>query len=187
MEKILLAGAGGFGRVVLEHASKAFDCAFVDDGSCIGTVVNGCSVIGRVSDLEKLHNEYDKLVVTIGNNQLRERIYHVASKIGYNFPNIIADSAYISPFAEIGWGCVMLNNVVVQNNAKVGNVVILNPGVEIHHDSKIGNNVLIYTNSVVRTLAVVGDRAHLGSTLTISNEVCIPEDTIVKDGVTISK
>ena len=31
-EKLLLVGAGGFGRVVLEHAQKHFDCAFVDDG-----------------------------------------------------------------------------------------------------------------------------------------------------------
>lgn len=187
MEKILLVGAGGFGRVVLEHASKIYDCAFVDDGIRIGTVVNGCIVVGKISDLEKLHSKYDKLVVTIGNNQLREHIYQVAYKIGYSFPNIFADSAYISPYAKIGWGCVFLNNVVIQNNTELGNGVMLNPGVEIHHDSTIGNCVLIYTNSVVRTLAIVGDRAHIGSTLTISNGVHIMEDEIIKDGETVIK
>ena len=61
---------------------------------------------------------------------------------------------------------MILNNVIFQNNAKVGNGVILNASVEIHHDSVVGNNVLIYKNTVVRSLAKVGDRAHLGSTLT---------------------
>ena len=35
--KLLIVGAGGFGRVTLEHASRQFDCAFVDDGQAVGT------------------------------------------------------------------------------------------------------------------------------------------------------
>ena len=185
MEKLLLVGAGGFGRVVLEHASQNYDCFFVDDADV--DEVDGTPVIGKINDLDQLFEEYKKLIVTIGNNQLREKIYIQAGDIGYTFPNIIVSSAYISPRACVGAGSVILNNVVIQNNAKVGNGVILNPGVEIHHDSEIGNNVLIYTNSVIRSLAKIGDRAHIGSTLTISNEVIVPEDTIVRDGETIRK
>lgn len=185
MEKILLVGAGGFGRVVLEHASQEYDCAFVDDADTYE--VNGTPVVGRIADIEKLYGEYRKLIVTIGNNKLREKIYRDAEEIGYEFPNIIVSLAYISPYAKIGRGCVILNNVVIQNNAKVGNGVILNPGVEIHHDSVIGDNVLIYTNTVVRSLARVGNRVYLGSTLTISNKVIIPDDSKIEDGVTVRK
>ena len=39
--KLLIVGAGGFGRVTLEHASRQFDCAFVDDGWATGAVVDG--------------------------------------------------------------------------------------------------------------------------------------------------
>lgn len=183
MEKLLLVGAGGFGRVVLEHASLKYDCAFVDDTNI--SEVDGAPVIGKINDIEQLFGEYKHLVVTIGNNQLREKIYMCAGERGYTFPNIIVPSAYISPKAQVGFGCVILNNVVIQNNAKVGNGVLLNPGVEIHHDSVVGNNVLIYTNSVIRSLAKVGDRAHIGSTLTIGNEVVIKEDVVVEDGNSI--
>lgn len=187
LERLLLVGAGGFGRVVLEHASQKYECAFVDDGWAIGTDINGCRVIGRLNDIQDLYEQYKLLIVTIGNNKLREKVYRDAESIGYRFPNIIAASAYISPYAHVGSGCVILNNVVVQNNAKIGNGVILNPGVEIHHDSVIGNNVLIYTNSVVRTFAKVGDRARLGSTLTIRNECTIPEDCVIEDGEIVRK
>lgn len=187
MERLLLVGAGGFGRVVLEHARQEYECAFLDDGPEIGTEINGCEVIGKLADIGKLYGEYRCLLVSIGNNKLRERIYREAAGIGYIFPNIIASTAYISPYAAIGSGCVILNHAVVQNNSKIGDGVILNPGVEIHHDSEVGNYVLIYTNSVVRTFAKVGDRAHIGSTLTISNGVVVPEDTKIEDGETLRK
>ena len=53
--KLLIVGAGGFGRVTLEHASRHFDCAFVDDGQAVGTVVDGVKVVGGSSDLQRLH------------------------------------------------------------------------------------------------------------------------------------
>lgn len=35
LEKLLLVGTGGFGRVVLEHAGTKYECVFVDDGKII--------------------------------------------------------------------------------------------------------------------------------------------------------
>ena len=52
--KLLIVGAGGFGRVTLEHASRQFDCAFVDDGQAVGTVFDGVEVVGDSSDLQRL-------------------------------------------------------------------------------------------------------------------------------------
>lgn len=182
MEKLLLVGAGGFGRVVLEHAIQTYDCAFLDDGPEIGTFVDDVPVIGKTADMELLFPEYKLLLVTIGNNALREKLYKEAESIGYMFPNVIHPSAYISPHALIGTGCVILNNAVVQNNARIGNGTILNPGVEAHHDSSIGNYCLIYTNSVIRSLTSVGDRVRVGSTATIATSMTIPDDTVIPDG-----
>lgn len=185
MEKLLLVGAGGFGRVVLEHASMLYECAFLDDGNM--SAVDGISVIGNTNDMESLYGEYKLLLVTIGNNKLRERLYQEATSIGYTFPNIIHTSAYISPHARIGQGCVILNNAVIQNNARCGNGCILNPGVELHHDSSIGNYCLIYTNSVVRSLTTVGDRVWVGSSATIATGAIVPEDSSIEDGSVVPK
>ena len=180
-----MVGAGGFGRVVLEHALKEYDCAFLDDGDA--TVIDGVPVIGKTADLEKLFPEFAFLIVTIGKNMLREKLYRKALQIGYAFPNIIVPSAYISPRARLGNGVIILNNAVVQNNAKIGDGCILNPGVEAHHDSVIGNYCLIYTNSVVRSLAHVGDRVRIGSTVTVSTGASVPDDSVVPDGSVIQK
>lgn len=184
-EKLLLVGAGGFGRVVLEHAIKEYDCAFVDDGVDVGTIVQTVPVIGKLSDIELLFRDYKKLIVVIGNNSLRERVYKEAADIGYEFPNIIVPSAYLSPYATIGSGCVILNNAVVQNGAVLGDGVILNPGAEAHHDSCIGNNVLIYANTVIRSLTHVGDRAWIGCNVSIGTGVTVPMDARVEDGTVV--
>lgn len=181
-EKLLLLGAGGFGRVVLEHAEKEYDCFFLDDGIKTGTVINGVPVIGKIRDMEKFFPAYKLLLVTIGNNKLRQVLYDKALIIGYTFPNIIVSSAYVSPYAILGTGIIVLNNVVIQNNAVIGNGTILNPGVEAHQDSIIGNCCLIYSNSVVRSLANVGNRVYIGSTSTILTGTTVPVDTIINDG-----
>ena len=183
-EKLLLVGAGGFGRVVLEHASSIYDCAFLDDGE--QTVVDGVPVIGKTAEMASFYPEYKRLLVTIGNNKLRERLYKEAATIGFTFPNIIHASAYVSPHAHIGSGCVILNNAVVQNNARCGDGCILNPGVELHHDSTIGSYCLIYTNSVVRSLTDVGDRVWMGSNATVSTSAMVSSDSRIEDGAVIN-
>lgn len=182
MQKLLLIGAGGFGRVVLEHVSSLYECAFLDDGFEIGTVVDCAPVIGKTKEMVSLYPEYKLLLVTIGNNSLREKLYQQAAIIGYQFPNVINPTAYVSPHATLGSGCVILNNAVIQNNAKCGDGCILNPGVELHHDSSIGNYCLIYTNSVVRSLTYVGDRVWIGSNVTVSTSASVPDDGRVEDG-----
>lgn len=180
MEKLLLVGAGGFGRVVLEHACALYDCAFLDDG---GTkTVDGVPVIGKTDEMVCFFPEYKFLLVTIGNNKLRQSLYERAAAIGYRFPNIIHPSAYVSTHAHIGSGCIILNNAVVQNNAFCGDGCILNPGVELHHDSTIGSYCLIYTNSVIRSLTHVGDRVWIGSNATVSTSALLPDDVVIEDG-----
>lgn len=181
-EKMLLVGAGGFGKVVLEHALLEYDCAFIDDAYKPGEKVCNVPVIGKINEIGNFRNEYPLLVVAIGNNSLREKIYQDAEKFGFTFPNIICRSVYISPYAQIGRGCVFLNNVVIQNGSSVGDGVLLNPGVEIHHGSVVDDFSLIYTNSVIRTNAKVGKKVKIGSNVTISNDVAISDNKEILNG-----
>ena len=185
-DKLLLVGAGGLGRVTLEHAMGKYQCLFVDDSYPVGMEICGAPVVGAIADLPALRKEYQLLVVTIGNNALREKLYAQADALDYEFPNILARTAYVSPFAQLGWGCILLNNAVVQNGVQVGNGSILNVGAEAHHDCTIDDFTLIYTNSVIRTGATVGKWAKIGSTVTVSNFAAVPEDAVVPDGSVVT-
>ena len=180
-EKLLLVGAGGFGRMVAEQAMLQYDCAFVDDGQAVGSKICDIPVVGGIADLGQLRKEYGLLVVGIGNNQFRARVYEKAKEFGYVFPNVIAPSAYISPYAKIGCGCVVLQNACIQNGVAVGNGVLLNAGTEVHCDAAVRNYALVYTNSVVRTGAKVGSYARIGSNCTICNNAIVPDGADIPD------
>ena len=180
-EKLLLVGAGGFGRMVAEQAMLQYDCAFVDDGQPVGIEICCIPVVGGLANLPELRKEYDLLVVGIGNNQFRAQVYEKAEALDYTFPNIVAPSAYISPYSEMGCGCVVLQNACVQNGASVGNGVLLNAGTEIHCDATVGNYALIYTNSVIRTGATVGSLTRIGSNVTVCNHAAVPDGADIPD------
>ena len=67
-KKLLLVGAGGFGRMAAEQAMIQYDCAFVDDGQDVDTEICAIPVVGGLSDLPELRKNYDLLVVGIGSN-----------------------------------------------------------------------------------------------------------------------
>ena len=113
-EKLLLVGAGGFGRMVAEQAMLQYDCAFVDDGQPVGTEICGIPVVGGLPNLQELRKDYGLLWVCIGSNQFRAQVYEKAKALGYAFPNIIASSAYISPYTKLGCGCVVLQNACIR-------------------------------------------------------------------------
>ena len=50
-KKLLLVGAGGFGRMVAELAMLQYECAFVDDGQAVGTEICGIPVVGGLANL----------------------------------------------------------------------------------------------------------------------------------------
>lgn len=162
-------------------ARQNYDCAFVDDGIDIGTVICVIPVVGHTPDLQELFTEYQNLAIAIGNSTVRERIYDIEKSTGYHFPNPTGQIVYISLYAKMGWGCVLLNNAVVQNGSIVGNGVLLNPGVGIHHDCTVRDYDLIYTNSVVRTYTKVGKYVRIGSNVIICNNAVVQDGTDIPD------
>ena len=73
----------------MDYIRETYDCAFVDDGFEVGTVICDIPVAGHISDLEKLYESYHLLVVAIGNNKLRQHIYQQAMEIGYSYKFIL--------------------------------------------------------------------------------------------------
>jgi len=115
-EKLLLVGAGGFGRMVAEQAMLQYDCAFVDDGQPVGTEICGIPVVGSLADLPELRKEYGLLVVGIGNNQFRAQVYEKAKLLALLFPISLLPapiSVRIPRWDAVVWCCKTLASRMV--------------------------------------------------------------------------
>ena len=96
------------------------------------------------------------------------------------FPNVMSDSANISPLASYGLGNVFLWNTLVRANAQIGNFNLLNAASIVHHDVELGfNNVLLpqsqilgdskmEDNNLLASSAVVVTKIKMGSHNTVS-------------------
>lgn len=182
MDKLLIIGAGGLGRMTMEAASNQYQCYFVDDGFQVNDEICGIKVVGKIDDLKQLKDRFNNAIVAIGNNQFREKLSNSLIEYGYNLPNIFNSTAYISNFATFGYGCIVLSNASIQNGAKIGNGVVITANVEIHHDSKVNDYALIYSNSTIRTYAEIGKRVKIGSNVSISNSVIVADDSAIENG-----
>lgn len=182
MNKLLIVGAGGLGRMVLESASEYYDCYFIDDNYEIGSIICDTEVVGKIKDIQHLKNSFDYLIVAIGNNVFREELTNNALSYGYKVPNIFNHTAYISKYAKFGYGCIVLSNASIQNGACLGNGVVITANVEVHHDAEIFDFALVYSNSTIRTYAKIGQRTKIGSNVTIKNNTIIEPDSIIEDG-----
>ncbi|SDK54240.1 sugar O-acyltransferase, sialic acid O-acetyltransferase NeuD family [Maridesulfovibrio ferrireducens] len=169
MKKIIIIGAGGHGQVVADALllmKEAEPVAFLDENpALIGTEVLGIPVPGGNSYLSKI--EHDGVVLALGNNALRKRIFEELTKAGENLFTVIHPSAIISPSVKIGAGCMILAGAVINTGAE------------------IKDNTIINTNSTIEHHNMIGPHAHIAPGSTLGGEVTVGEESMVGIGATV--
>ena len=89
-------------------------------------------------------------IVALGNNATRMMYHEELKRCGYNIPVLIHPTAYVSPTAEIGLGCIIRAKAVVSRDVKLGEATILNVGALVDHHVEIGNGCHILMGAIVR-------------------------------------
>ncbi|MGL5624907.1 acetyltransferase [Cetobacterium sp.] len=172
MEKVIIIGAGGHGRVVIDTVFSNPNLeviGFLDDSDIESFL--GISKLGKILDIEKF-KEF-KFHIAIGNNSLRKEL---GEKVGVkNLVTIIHPTAYICRDVKIGKGCFIGTNVVINSKSKLGNNIIVNTGSIIEHDCILEN----YSHLSYGVL--------LGSGVTIKEKAYIEMGEIVKRGLIVER
>ena len=155
----------------------------------VGKRVLSTKVIGTDDDIPTFVDKAD-FVVTVGfikNPTIRIKLYNKIKEAGGKLATIIASTAYVSRYAEIGEGTVVLHQAFVNAGARVGKNVILNTATNIEHDAVIGDHSHISTGTMVNGECVVGERCFIGSQSVLANCITIGNDIIVGAGSFIRK
>ena len=159
--KLLILGAGGQGHVVKEssEATNIYETiSFLDDDEAKKEIT-----IGKLSDCEKLRQEYSCAFAAFGNHELRIKWLEKLKVLGYAIPVIIHPSAYVSPSAKIGSGTFVGAKCVVNTSSVVGCSCILSVGSIIDHNSKIGDGCHIECCAIIKSNSSVPDNTYIDS------------------------
>lgn len=179
MNRLIIVGAGGHGKVLADNALKNgyTDISFIDDNlkdECLGF-----PVIGAVSEAESFNDGKTDFVIGIGNNGTRKSI---AEKFDVNWVTLIHPSAQIAVNVTIGKGTVVMAGAVVNVCAAVGKHCIINSNAVVEHDNVIGDYVHISPGVALGGTVSIGDCTHIGIGATVINNVSVCRDCIVGAG-----
>jgi sugar O-acyltransferase (sialic acid O-acetyltransferase NeuD family) len=179
MMRVLILGAGGHAQVVADillraqqTGASAYPIGFLDDNpALIGTTIMGLPVLGTIAQLDKI--EHDAVIVAIGDNRTRARLFELVRARGENIANAIHPTAVLTTDVHLGHGVMICAGVVVNTGTVIGDNVILNTGCTVDHHNHIGNH------------AHIAPGVHLGGNVTIGEgalvgigAVVIPQRTI---------
>lgn len=142
--KIIVMGASGHGQVVADVLfqmwTKGREMEIVgfldDDASLTGTRVMGLNVLGKLADLPAM--PHDCIILGIGDNAVRARLYAELTGAGKRFVTAIHPSAVLAPDVVVSQGAVLCAGTVINTGGRVGENAILNTCASVDHHSVLG-------------------------------------------------
>lgn len=181
MERVIIIGAGGHGRVIAEAIISIGNhiVGFLDDN--ISGDVMGIPVIGKTENA----CQYDKectFVIGIGDNHTRRVL---AEKHTLKWHTVIHPSASIARDVIIGAGSVILRGVCINSSTKIGNHCIVNTGAIIEHDNVISDYVHVSPNATLCGTVNIGEETHIGAGAVIKNNLHITRQCIIGLGAVV--
>ena len=144
MSKLLILGAGQYGKVAYEiaKAMERFErISFLDDNSSVA--------IGKLNDFDKYIGEYNSAVVALGNVEMRLKVIEQLENAGYDIPVLISPRAYVAPSAVIGKGSFVEPMTVVHTEAVIGIGCIISAGAVVNHNAIVGDGCHIDCGSII--------------------------------------
>lgn len=189
---LILIGGGGHCKSVIEVAESAgYEIkGILDMPDEVGKeVLPGHKVIGTDDEIPQYVEECD-FVITVGfikNPALRIKLYNKVKVAGGRLATIIASSAYVSKYAELGEGTIIMHHAFVNAGAKIGDNCIINTFVNIEHDAEVGNQCHISTGTMVNGECKIGENCFIGSQSVCANCIEIASDIIVGAGSVVRK
>ncbi len=190
--KIVIFGAGGHGRVVLDivKQSQQYEIAgFLDSNKTLhGKIIDGLPVLGDISILSSLYKESIKgAIIAIGDNRVRKEFANMVKENAFCLINAIHPNSSIAQNARIGEGVVIAAGSIICTHAQIGNNVIINTGAIIEHECAIGDNVHIAPGVRIAGGTLVGDGTYIGIGSTIVQYLKIGRNSVIGAGAVVTE
>lgn len=191
MKNLLIIGAGGCGREVLQWAKDINKViprwnikGFLDDDL---TVLDGlqCDIKILSTIDEYAITSDDEFICSIGNSKIRKNIIERMKGKGAVFTNLIHPTAIIAESSKLGEAIILYPFSLISDNTEIGNGCIINMYSSIAHDSVVGEYCTISAHCDVTGMCKLGRNVFMGSTSNMIPGVSIGDDVFICAGSTV--
>jgi sugar O-acyltransferase (sialic acid O-acetyltransferase NeuD family) len=192
-KQIILIGGGGHCKScidVIESGNEYEIVGIIDTKDKIGDFILGYKIIGCDDDLPQIRKQYKYAIITVGQIKLartRNKIFKILKENDFLLPIIIAPTAYVSKYAKLSEGTIVMHQAFVNANARIGKNCIINSKSLIEHDTTIGNQCHVSTNCVLNGNVTVGSECFIGSGTVLTNGISVVSNVTIGMGSVIVK
>ena len=195
MQNIVILGAGGFGREVLDiiiaqnKVSKRWKIlGFVDENPELkGKVLNGYPVLGSFDWFSKIDLKEIRVVCAIGDNISKKKVAEKAKGLGLRFANVVHPSVIMTEFVTLGEGVIICAGCILTNQITIGNHVIINLDVTIGHDSIIEDFCTLSPGVHISGRNKIGEGANVGTGAVTIQGIVIGRWSIIGAGAVVAQ
>jgi sugar O-acyltransferase (sialic acid O-acetyltransferase NeuD family) len=171
---IVIVGAGGFGREVLQYVRDTFTDpsayrvkGFLDDAPHdLAGVELGADLLGDTLGYEV--RAHDVFLVAVGSPAHRRSLSCRLAERGARFLTLVHPLAYVARSARLGAGCIICPFATVGNIAQLGEQVVLTFYASVGHDARVGACSVLSPYAVTNGGSVLGDGVLLGARATVN-------------------
>lgn len=176
MKNLLIIGAGGCGREVLQWA-KDINSSLTEKGAAPRWNIKGFlddnpkALEGKICDVSVVDcvDHYvvcdeDEFVCCIGNSSIREKVIKLLKEKGAVFATLVHPTALVADSAFLGDAVVIYPYALISDNAIVGDGCIVNMYSSVAHDSHLGNFCTISAHCDVTGMCTLGEHVFMGTT-----------------------
>lgn len=197
MKKIVIIGAGGFGREVVQlikdinKNNKQWEIiGYLDDyPESHGTTRNGASVLGPIDLIgSPIFQDY-YYICSLGNPKTRKQVIERMIEINpsIQFATLIHPSAIIGDENHIGEGTIICARNVLTTNIFIGNHVIINLSCTIGHDTTLLDYATILPGVNISGNVSICEGVSMGTNSSVIPGVEIGQFVTIGAGAAVTK
>lgn len=166
---VVIVGAGGFGREVLQYVRDAFATdpslrikGFLDDRPPdLGAFGLDLPVLGDTRTYALAPD--DRFVIAVGHPPLRTALAERLAARGARFLTVVHPLAFVAASARIGAGCILAPFATVGAHASIGDHTVLTFYASVGHDALVGRSCALSPHAVTNGGSIIGDEVFLGA------------------------
>jgi len=190
MKRVVIIGAGGFGREMLSWVRQSTQCwpvkGFIDDfPQALARFSKDVPVLGSVESY--LPDTDDLFVCAMGRVDFKHRCVELILAKGGEFCRIAHATAVVGENVKLGTGVILCPHTVVGSDATLGDFVTVNLHSTVAHDAVIGDWTQLHCHVDVTGGVVLGEGVTVGSHASFLPGVKVGDGATIGAGAVVTR
>jgi sugar O-acyltransferase (sialic acid O-acetyltransferase NeuD family) len=189
--KLVIAGAGGFGREVVAWARQSLQWerewslkGVIDDNPRALVGMNTPAPwIGTICDYQPSSDEV--FLCALGVPSIKRQVTELLLSRGARFTRLVHRSAVIGDNVELADGVILCPFAAVTANNRLGRGVVINVHASVDHDANVGDWSQVNCHCDLTASVQVGREVFLGSSVSVIPNVRIGDNAYIGAGAVV--